>query len=275
MRKPTWWDLGIAVLGMVLVCGAVQGAAQAPEPEGSVGDVTQDSRITGTSDGMGSDQGLTTGGTAQTGTGGSGTEQATATGQGTELEAQQRLEIARLRAQVAGLEQQLAQMRVQLARAQAATQGAGGSGQGTGGSGQAGVSGQGVGGSGTAGVGTPDVEAPQGSSGVGHATAEGVGGGGNTGGAADTSNEGYAVANVIHTGRVRSVNAQQLVLDLEGGISNTMSLAKDVRVTRNGQQVPLRNLSEGTLVRTSADLYARGNPVTSIEVLSAPAGSGK
>jgi hypothetical protein len=46
-------------------------------------------------------------------------------------------------------------------------------------------------------------------------------------------------------------------------------------VTRNGKQLALRNLSEGTLVRTSADLYARGNPVTSIEVLSAPAGSGK
>lgn len=288
MRKPTWWDLGIAMLGLVLVCGAVQGTAQAPDPEGSVGDVTQDSRITGTSDGMGSGQGLTTGGTAQTGTGGSGTGQATeagtggtgtgqatATGQGTELEAQQRLELARLRAQVAGLEQQLAQMRVQLARTQEATRGVGGSGQGVGGSGQAGVSGQGVGGSGTASVGEPNAEAPQGASGIGYASAEGVGGGGSTGGAADTTNEGYAVVNVILTGRVRSVNPQQLVLDLEGGFSNTLSLAKDVRVTRKGQQVPLRNLSEGTLVRTSADLYARGNPVTSIEVLSAPAGSGK
>ena len=102
-----------------------------------------------------------------------------------------------------------------------------------------------------------------------------MGGGGSTSGAADTSNEGYAVAHVIMTGRVRSVNAQQLVLDLEGGIFNTLSLAKDVRVTRKGQQVPLGNLSEGTLVRTSADLYAKGNPVTSIEVLSTPAGSGK
>jgi hypothetical protein len=279
MRKPTWWDLGIAMLGLVLVCSAAQGVAQSPDPQGSVGDVTQDSRITGTSDGMGSDQGLTTGGTGQgTGTGGSGMAQGTGgsgtggtTGQaaGTEtqqlsdLEAQQRVEIARLRAQVAGLEQQLAQIRVQLARTQAA-QGTGGSGQGMGGSGQ------GTGGGGSAGIGDPNAEAPDGASGIGYATAEGVGGGGNAGGAADTRNEGYAVANVILQGRVRSVNPQQLVLDLEGGFSNTLSLARDVRVTQNGKQVALRTLGEGTLVRTSADLYARGNPVTSIEVLSPP-----
>lgn len=295
MRKPTWWDLGIAVLGLVLVCSAVQGTAQTPDPEGSVGDVTQDTRITGTPDGMGSDQGLTPEGT---GTGGSGMQQGTGgyatgqdtsgsrTGQGTggsgmatgqtdlgqgtagtqqgsDVETQQRVEIARLRAQVAGLEQQLAQMRVQLARTQAA-QGTGGSGPGTGGSGQ------GVGGSGTAGIGDPNAEGPEGATGIGYATAEGVGGGGNAGGAVDTGNEGVAVAHVIHRGRVRSVSQQELVLDEEDGGTSTLPLAKNVRVTQGRQQVPLRNLSEGTLVRASADLYARGNPVMSIEVLSTP-----
>jgi hypothetical protein len=300
MRKPTWWDLGIAVLGLVLVCSAVQGTAQVRDPEGSVGDVTQDTRITGTPDGMGSDQGLTPEGTGtggsgmQQGTGGSATGQGTSgsrTGQGTggsgmatgqtamgqtdmgqgtagtqqasDVETQQRVEIARLRAQVAGLEQQLAQMRVQLARTQAA-QGTGGSGQGTGGSGQ------GTGGSGTAGIGDPNAEAPEGATGIGYATAEGVGGGGNAGGAVDTGNEGVAVAHIIHRGRVRSVSQQQLVLDEEDGGTSTLPLAKNVRITQGRQQVPLRNLSEGTLVRTSADLYARGNPVMSIEVLSTP-----
>ncbi|WPB77553.1 hypothetical protein KYC5002_00100 [Archangium violaceum] len=297
MRKPTWWDLGIAVLGLVLVCSATQGvslaqypAAQYPEgqdPEGSVGDVTQDTRITGTSDGMGSDQGLPTGATtAQPGTGGSGVDAGQGTGgsgtgytgqdmgTGTQqlsaLETQQRVEIARLRAQVAGLEQQLAQMRVNLARVQA--------GQGTG------VQGAGTGGSGTgsSAVGAPNAEAPTGATGIGYSTAEGVGGGGTPGTTTGTttgttkgtatnpSNEGYAVANVIHSGRVRSVTQQQLVLDEEDGSTSTLSLAKDVRVIQGRQQMSLKNLGEGTLVRTSADLYARGNPVTSIEVLSVP-----
>jgi hypothetical protein len=300
MRKPTWWDLGISVLGLVLVCSAAQGVPRTQYPEGSVGDVTQDTRITGTSDGLGSDQGLTTGGTeAQTGTGGSGTggtAQDTGTGTGTgtgtqqlsALETQQRVEIARLRAQVAGLEQQLAQMRVQLARAQAA-QGTGGNGQGTGGSGQdmgTGGSGQGTGGNGqdmgsggsgtgSSAIGDPNAEAPTGATGIGYFTDEGTGGGGTAGRAADTSNEGVAVAHVIHSGRVRSVNAQQLVLEEEGGGTSTLALARDVRVTQGRQQMALRNLGEGTLVRTSADLYARGNPVTSIEVLSSPKASKK
>ncbi|HYO71219.1 MAG TPA: hypothetical protein VEU33_34575 [Archangium sp.] len=286
MRKPTWWDLGIAAVGLVLVCGAAQGVSQVQSqyPEGSVGDVTQDTRITGTSDGLGSDQGLTTGGTtAQTGTGGSGmdmgqgtggsgtgdTGQDTGTGpqQLSALETQQRVEIARLRAQVAGLEHQLARTRVQLARTQAAQ----GTGTGTGGSGQDMGTGTGTGGSGTgsSAIGDPNAEAPTGAMGIGYATAEGVGGGG-TAGRADTDTEGVAVAHVIHRGRVRSVTQQQLVLDEEDGGSSTLPLARDVRVTQGRQQMALRNLSEGSLVRTSADLYARGNPVTSIEVLSSP-----
>ncbi|OJT18968.1 hypothetical protein BO221_36205 [Archangium sp. Cb G35] len=309
MRKPTWWDLGIAVLGLVLVCSATQGVSLAqypgaqspegPDPEGSVGEVTQDTRITGTSDGMGSDQGLpasTT--TAQTGTGGSGVDAGQGgtggsgmgytgqdTGTGTQqlsaLETQQRVEIARLRAQVVGLEKQLAQMRVNLARVQAG-QGTGGQGAGTGGSGQETSTGGSA--TGSPAVGDPNAEAPTGATGVGSSTAEGVGGGGttgtpttgtpttgtSTGTATNPSNEGYAVANVIHRGRVRSVTQQQLVLDEEDGGTTTLSLAKDVRVIQGRQQVSLKNLGEGTLVRTSADLYARGNPVTSIEVLSAP-----
>ncbi|WNG62109.1 hypothetical protein F0U59_50950 [Archangium gephyra] len=311
MRKPTWWDLGIAVLGLVLVCSATQGvslaqypAAQYPEgpdPEGSVGDVTQDTRITGTSDGMGSDQGLPTGATtAQTGTGGSGVDagQGTGgsgtgytgqdTGTGTQqlstIETQQRVEIARLRAQVAGLEQQLAQMRVNLARVQSG-QGTGVQGAGTGGSGQ--VAGTGGSGTGSSAVGETNAAAPTSATGIGNSTAEGVGGGATTGTTGTTttgtttgtatnpSNEGYAVANVIHSGRVRSVTQQQLVLDEEDGGTTTLSLAKDVRVIQGRKQMSLKNLGEGTLVRTSADLYARGNPVTSIEVLSAPKAKAK
>lgn len=293
MRKPTWWDLGIAVLGLVLVCSATQGVSLAqypgaqypegPEPEGSVGDVTQDTRITGTSDGMGSDQGLPTDDTtAQTGTGGSGTgytgqDTGTGTQQLSALETQQRVEIARLRAQVAGLEQQLAQMRVNLARVQSG-QGTGVQGTGTGGSSQ--VAGTGGSGTGSSAVGEPNAQAPTGATGIGNSTAEGVGGGGggttgkttgtSKGTATNPSNEGYAVANVIHRGRVRSVTQQQLVLNEEDGGTTTLSLAKNVRVIQDRQQVSLKNLGEGTLVRTSADLYARGNPVTSIEVLSAP-----
>jgi hypothetical protein len=66
---------------------------------------------------------------------------------------------------------------------------------------------------------------------------------------------------------VRSVSQQQLVLELEGGSSNALSLSRDVRVFRGRQQLSLQSLREGTLVRASADLYARGNPVTQIEVI--------
>ncbi|HYO54805.1 hypothetical protein [Archangium sp.] len=251
MRKPTWLDLGIAVLGLVLVCSAAQGVAQAPATEDSVEDVSQDSRITGTSDGMGSGQGLVTDDTPQeTGTGGAGmagagTGQGTGTQQLSEEDAQQRVELARLRAEMARLEQQLAQMRAQLARVESATQG--------------------VGGSGTAGIGDPNAEAP------------GVGGGGNAGGdRPDTSNEGFAVANIIYTGRVRSVSQQQLVLVDDGGLVNTLSLAPKVRVLRGGQQVSLQSLRQGTLVRVSGDLYARGNPISEIQVLPpAEPGSGQ
>lgn len=174
MRKPAWWDLGIVVLGLVLVCGATRAVAQEQAPE---------------------------------------------EGDAARVEAQQQVELARLRAQVASLEQQLARMRVELARARQAAEGTGGSG-----------------------------------------TEEGVGGGGS---------ESVAVANVIHTGRVRSVTQQRLVLEEEGA-THTLPLARDVRVLRGGQRVALRDLREGTQVRTSADLYARGNPVTRIEVLSPP-----
>jgi hypothetical protein len=165
------------------------------------------------------------------------------------VEAQQRVEIARLRVEVVRLEQQLAQMRARLAREEAVAQG--------------------VGGSGTAGIGDPNAEAPAGVTGSGDVMGEGVGGGGNAGGASrpDTSNEGFAVANIIYTGRVRSVSQQQLVLVDEGGLVNTLSLAPKVRVLRGGQPVALRSLREGTRVRVSGDMYARGNAISEIQVL--------
>lgn len=314
MRKPTWWDLGIAVLGLFLVCSAAQGVAQTNpylNPYGgdtsyggtgmqtpstddySGGDVSQDPSISGTPDGMGSSSGLVTNDIPRdTGTGGSGTAgQATGgsgavgtTGQGTDTgtatqgtgsqqssvdEAQQRLQVARLRTEVARMEQQLAQLRAQLS---AAESGVGGSGQG----------GSGVGGSGSAGIGDTNAEAPGAATGVGNPQAEGVGGGGTgttTGTTANrapdnrpnTSNQGYAEASVIYTGRIRSVTAQRLVLE-DSGILNTMPVAPNVRVLSGGKQVSLQSLREGTSVRVSGDMYAKGNPVTEIQVLpTAPA----
>jgi hypothetical protein len=99
---------------------------------------------------------------------------------------------------------------------------------------------------------------------------EGVGGSGRAGDAQarpDTDDQGYAVVNIIHTGRVSSVSQQRLVLVDEGGAANTLSLAPNVRVLREGQQVSLRSIQEGTVVRASASLYTRGNPVTQIEVV--------
>ncbi|WNG51658.1 hypothetical protein F0U60_51735 [Archangium minus] len=310
MRKPTWLDLGIAVLGLFLVCSAAQGVAQtqstrtgaqSPSSEDtSIGDVTQDSRITGTSDAMGSGSGLVTNdtpqetgtggaGTAGAGTGGTGTTVGTGTGQtagtggsgtgtqGTAVDAaQQRLEVARLRTEVARLEQQLAQMRARLSQAETASQGTGGSGAGTGGSG-AGTGGSGsagTGGSGSAGIGDPSAEGPEVNTGVGDPAAESVGGAGRAQAATqpDTSNQGYAVAHVIHTGRVRSVSQQRLVLVDEGGIVKTLTLAPNVRVVRGGRQVALQSLTEGAVVRASGDMYARDNPVFEIQVVpTAPA----
>lgn len=306
MRKPTWWDLGIAVLGLFLVCSAAQGEDQTNpylNPYGggayggyggsgmesqstedfSVGQASQDPSISGTPDGMGSTSGLVTNDIPQdTGTGGSGTAgQATGgsgavgtTGQGTDTgtgsqqssvdEAQQRLEVARLRTEVARLEQQLAQMRAQLAAA------------------ESGVGGSGQGGSGSAGIGDTNAEAPGSATGVGNPPAEGVGGGGTGAGTGttanrapgnrpDTSNQGYAEASVIYTGRIRSVTAQRLVLE-DSGIINTMPVAPNVRVLSGGKQVSLQSLREGTSVRVSANMYAKGNPVTEIQVLpTAPA----
>jgi hypothetical protein len=185
-------------------------------------------------------------------------------------EAQQRLAVARLRTEIARLEQQLAQTRARLSEAESGMGGSGQGGSGQGGSGQ--------GGSGTAGIGDANAEAPGAAPGVGDVSAPGVGGGtsigtGSTVGRAPdnrpaTSNQGYAEANVIYTGRIRSVSAQRLVLD-DSGIVNTMQVAPNVRVLRDGQQVSLQSLREGTFVRASADLYAHGNPVTEIQVLPA------
>jgi hypothetical protein len=222
MRKRTWVELSIAVLGLCLVCGAVQDVAQ--------------SQDTGSEP-----SGLSTG--------------TTGTGQGTSVEAAQRQELSLLRAEVERLQQENARMREQLARTGLPAQGG---------------TGAGTGGAGNVGIGDPNAEAPAGQVGLGDAAGEGVGGGGRAGGAQaarpDTGNEGIAAVNVIYTGRVRSVSQQQLVLEVEG-ISNSLALAHDVRVFRGREQLSLKNLREGTVVRASADLYTRGNPVTRIEVL--------
>jgi hypothetical protein len=208
-------DVGIAVLGLFLVCSAVQDVAQEP-------------------------------GTGQ----GGGTQQAT------NVEAVQRQEISRLRAEVDRLQREVTRMRAQLAEAGLPTQGA---------------TDTGTGGTGNAGIGDPSAEAPAGQVGLGDPAGEGVGGSGRAGGAQaarpDTDNEGTAVANIIYTGRIRSVSPEQLILDVDGGLSNNLPLARDVQVFRGRKEVAFKTLREGTFVRASADLYARGNPVIRIEVL--------
>jgi hypothetical protein len=199
-------DVGIAMLGLFLVCSAVQDVAQEP-----------------------------------------GT---------TNVEAVQRQEISRLRAEVERLQREVTRMRAQLAEAGLPMQG--------------GTEDTGTGGAGNAGIGDPSAEAPAGQVGLGDPAGEGVGGSGRAGGTQaarpDTDNEGTAVANIIYTGRIRSVSPEQLILDVEGG-SNNLPLARDVRVFRGRKEVAFKTLREGTFVRASADLYARGNPVIRIEVL--------
>ncbi|EPX59959.1 hypothetical protein D187_002703 [Cystobacter fuscus DSM 2262] len=211
--------LGVAALGMALVLGAEQGAAQT-------------------------------------------TEQDSGTQSQAEVEAQQRLEVARLRTQVAQLQQQLARMRAQLAQAQS-NEPASSSEQGVGGSGTGGTDTTGDGTGRTSAIGDPNAEAPEGATGIGSPTSIGY----PTGSAPDEDDSGYALANVLHTGRVRSVSGQQIVLAEEGGVSTTLPLASNVQVLRGRQRVSLQSLEEGTLVRTSANLSSPGNPVTRIEIL--------
>ncbi|MET0401431.1 MAG: hypothetical protein ABW123_03470 [Cystobacter sp.] len=227
MARQTWMGLGVAALGMAIVLNSEPGGAQ---------DATQDQGAMSSS-----------------------------SSSAAETEAQQNLEEARLRTQVARLQQQLAQMRTQLAQAQ---QGAG-----------SGSSEQGVGGSGTSAIGDPNAEAPEGATGLGYAS--GVGGSANAGASSaassdsaspgasgDASNSsGFALANVLHTGRVLSVTPSELVLEMVAGSASTLSLARDVQVLRDGQPVALGELESGTRVRTSANLVAPGNPVTRIEIL--------
>ena len=230
MSRHTWMGLGVAALGMGLVLGAPRGEAQSLSTDGT----------SGTSSGS-----MTSSDTSQS-------QQSQALSA-----AQQQLEVARLRTQVAQLQQQLVQMRTQLAQAQSAA-GLSSSNQGVGGSGTAG----------TSAVGDPNAEAPQGATGLGYTTGTGTGTGGS--GSADSNNApGYAAANVLHTGRVRSVSGDRLMLDEGGGGGATpLTLSSSVRVFRGTEPLSLQSLEEGMRVKTTADFYARGNPVTRIEVLS-------
>jgi hypothetical protein len=166
-------------------------------------------------------------GTAMTGRGMAMTGQTGDSQQAANAEVQQWQEIAQLRTEVSRLQQELARMQARLSP--------GGE-----------TPSQGTGGGGTAGTG--DSNAAQ----VARP---------------DTSGEGVAVANIILTGRVRSVSPRELVLIDEGGGSNALVLASDVRVFRGREQVSLQSLREGAFVRASADLYARDNPVTEIQLL--------
>jgi hypothetical protein len=231
MGKRTWMDVGITVLGLFLVCNAAVGVAQNPGTERSARESSSGSAMTGQ-----------VGGSGQAG----GSQQAA------DVEVQQWRELAQLRAEVSRLQQEVARMQARLSPGMETES-------------------QGTGGGGSAGIGDPNAEAPAGATGLGDIAAEGVGGGGRAGGAQaarpDTSNEGVAVAHIIHTGRVRSVSPRELVLVDEDGGSKTLVLANDVRVFRGREQVSPRSLREGTVVRASADLYTRDHPVIEIQVL--------
>jgi len=165
-------------------------------------------------------------------------------------------EVDRLRAQVARLQLQLAQVRRQLAEAQAGTGGAGGS----------------------VGIGDPAAEAEVGATGLGDPNAEGVGGGGRAGNAQrDTDDQGTALVSAIYSGKLRSINAQQVVLEgEEGEAPSRHALGRNVRVLHNGRAVSWKSLKQGTLIRISSDITAPGNPVTEIQVLErASSSSGK
>lgn len=277
MRRHTWMGLGVAAVGMVVVLGAEPGRAQAP--------ATYPSASPGGYSGADISQGASSSGMMQ-GTGGSGdlgqttdTSQTMSQDSGTQMSsqmaaAQQQVEVARLRTQVAQLQQQLARMRTQLAQAQS---GGASSSQMSSTSSQQMSSQPGVGGSGAEGTSSGEgsssasqnSSAPQESSAVGYTPeSSAVGYSTGTGGGGAVDAPGYALANVLHTGRVRSVSSGQLVIDEEGGGSFTLTLSSNVRVLRGGRSASLQSLEKGMRVKTSADLYAQGNPVTRIEVLS-------
>ena len=67
-----------------------------------------------------------------------------------------------------------------------------------------------------------------------------------TASAPSSGDSGFALANVIHRGRVRSVSSHQLVLADDVGGSSTLPLATTVQVTQNGRPVALGSLQEGT-----------------------------
>lgn len=169
-----------------------------------------------------------------------------------ENEAEYRLEIAQLRTQVAQLQQQLARTRTQVAQnpsTPSSTE------QGVGGSGNAG----------TSPIGDSNAEVPEGANGVGRATS--VGGSGSAGTAPASGDSGFALANVLHTGQVKSVTPRTLVLMGEKGSTTTLSLARDVEVLDKGRPIALGRLEAGTRVKTSAPLATPGNPVIRIEIL--------
>ena len=158
--------------------------------------------------------------------------------------------VTQLRAEVAQLRQEVAQLRqeVERIRLQAPRVGSAGEAEpGTGGSG----AGEAPGGGGPAGGG------------------EATGGGGPAGGTR-AREPGRADVSVRYTGRVRSVSSRQLVLEGDQGGRWTLPLASKVQVERDGQPLSLQALRQGMRVQAQADLYAPGEPVSQVVVLSPP-----
>lgn len=293
MRKPMGTRWVGRMLGLCLVGGATAALAQQPAYDATS---AQDSRLTGTSDGQST--GLTQGMLSPTGTSSASdwdrmtpaqqqqqlmsvqqpmtsmtpsmsgvqpqtmdsssmanyssmTDSSSMTSQVSvaELVAQKEYEIAQLRTQVARLQQQLLQSQSAMQQMGAQNQGVGGSG---------------TGGSGSSDIGNPNAQAPAGASGVGYTSGTGQGG---SGVATQNPPPAIAEATVLQTGRVRSVDTRQLILEDDAGNSFPVPLAQGVHVFKGRQQMALDKLTPGKWVRTSADLYTPGKPVTRIDVL--------
>ena len=255
MRQRTGWDVAIGVVALLLVCGASRAWAQDTMQGMTQGSTQGMSQGTGGSGQMGMSQGSSSQGSSSQGSSMSLTE------------AQQQLEVARLRTEVARLQQQLVQMGAQLEQARAMQGASGTGGSGTGGTDATPANGTNasMGSSmGTSGSSSSTNAAPVDNTGVG-GTGSSVG----TGSAPGTGGEGISEVNILYTGRVRSVSDKQLVLEDAAGAVRTLSLAQGVRVFDKGQPVTREQLTEGRQVRTSADISARGHPVTRIDLLPA------
>ena len=174
--------------------------------------------------------------------------------------------VAELSAEVARLRQEVTRLRTQVAEAGVGGSGAttgtgdtragparGESARGTGGAARAEA--PGTGGSGTAGTGAPVVsDVPPAGSGV-------------------PAPQGTEVVEAVYTGVVRSVSANQVVIDLGEGAPLVLGVDASTRVLRDGRSIGVRQLEKGEQVRAVVDLVGQDQTLE-IAVLPAAAPEG-